>query len=939
MQKRFTIPLTALCLAVPLFSQVLPDGVQKAASVEGITEYTFPNGLRVLLFPDPSNPKVTVNVTYLVGSRHEGYGETGMAHLLEHMLFIQTTTGRAIKKELTGHGASWNGSTSGDRTNYFETVTATEENLRWALSLEADRMVNSKMDKALLDTEMTVVRNEFERGENSVTRVLEERVVATAYLWHNYGKPTIGARADIENVPIERLAAFYRKYYQPDNAVLVIAGQFSDSQALGAVAGTLGKVPRPRRKLDASYTLEPAQDGERYVALRRVGDGQAIIMAYHIPAAAHPDSAALQVLAGVMSGGAGRRGGSEGAGSGRLYKALVDNRKAVSARMSSEMLHDPGCVLITAQLSKDQSLAEARDIMIRTVEGVVKEPPTREEVDRVKTQLARATEMRLADSQSLALNLSEWTAMGDWRLLFLNRDRIRTVTPDDVVRVARTYLMESNRTVGEFIPTGQPERAEIPSTPDLQALFRNYKGGETISQGESFDPTPANIEARLQRAQLPGGVKLVMLPRRTRGGTVSAVLELNFGDEKSLAGKTAVAQVTGAMLIRGTRHKSRQQIQDEMDRLKARITVSGGGGVSAGGSRRRGPAAPVTAVSSAVASVETTAGNLAGALRLAVELLREPAFSQTDFEQVVQQRIAAIESARSEPQTLAALEFQRRLSPFPKGDVRYVAAIDEQIDELKKVTLEDVKQFHARFYGASSGELVVAGQFDQAALKTAAADLLGGWPGASSYRRIATPYLKPQPVNLKIETPDKQNASFEAGIRIRMSDEDPDYPALVLANYMFGGSLGSRMPNRIRNVEGLSYGVSSRLTVPAEGDGALFSSSAISAPQNTPKVEASFKDELIRTLQGGFTAEEVAAAKKAFQDQQVVARSQEQSLIRSIAARDQLGRTMQWDARMEASIQALTPSQINAAFRRHVDPAELSIVKAGDFRQAGVYQK
>ena len=939
MQRLFIIPLIALSLAISLFPQVLPNGVQSGALVEGIAEYNFPNGLRVLLFPDPSNPKVTVNMTYLVGSRHEGYGETGMAHLLEHMLFIQTTTGRSVKKELTGHGASWNGSTSGDRTNYFETVTATDENLRWALGLEADRMVNSKMDKALLDTEMTVVRNEFERGENSPTRVLEERVVATAYLWHNYGKPTIGARADIENVPIERLAAFYRKYYQPDNAVLVIAGQFSGAQALGYVAETLGKIPRPRRKLDASYTTEPEQDGERYVALRRVGDGQAIIMAYHIPAAAHPDSAALEVLAGVMSGGGSRRGGPDGAGSGRLYKALVDNKKAVSARMSAEMLHDPGCGLVTVQLSKDQSLAEAREIMIGTVEGLVKEPPTKEEVERVKTQLARATEMRLADSQSLALNLSEWIAMGDWRLLFLNRDRIRDVTPEDVVRVARTYFMESNRTVGEFIPTRQPERAEIPPTPDVKALFKDYKGGETIAQGESFDPTPANIEARLARLQLANGMKLVMLPRQTRGGTVSAVLELHFGDERSLAGNSAVAQLAGGLLMRGTRNKSRQQIQDEMDRLKARITVSGGGGGSAGGPRRRGPAAPVSAVSSAIASVETTSENLAGALRLAVELLREPAFPEADFEQVRQQRIAAIESTRSEPSTLAALEFQRRLNPYPKGDVRYVATIDEQIAELKRVTLEDVKQFHARFYGASSGELVVAGQFDQAGLRKAAADLLGGWTSASPYRRIANSYQKPQAVNLKIETPDKQNASFEAGIRIRMSDEDPDYPAMILANYMFGGSLGSRMPNRIRNVEGLSYSVSSRLTVPAEGDAALFSSSAISAPQNTPKVEASFKDELIRTLQGGFTAEEVSAAKKAYQDQQVVARSQEQALIRSIAARDQLGRTMQWDAQMDAKIQALTPAQVNAAFRRHLNPGELSVVKAGDFSKAGVYQK
>jgi zinc protease len=937
-QRLFTIPSIAVWLAVSLFSQAMPNGVQKGAAVEGITEYDFPNGLRVLLFPDRSNPKVTVNMTYLVGSRHEGYGETGMAHLLEHMLFIQTTTGRAIKKELTGHGASWNGSTSSDRTNYFETVTATDENLRWALGLEADRMVNSKMDKALLDTEMTVVRNEFESGENSATRVLEERVIATAYLWHNYGKSTIGSRADIENVPIERLAAFYRKYYQPDNAVLVIAGQFNQAQALGYVADTLGKIPRPRRKLEASYTTEPAQDGERYVALRRVGDGQAIIMAYHTPAAAHPDSAALDVLAGVMTGGGFRRGGPDGVGSGRLYKALVDNKKAVSARVSSEMLHDPGCVVITVQLSKDQSLAEARQIMIKTVEGLVNEPPTKEEVERVKTQLARATEMRLADSQSLALNLSEWIAMGDWRLLFLNRDRIRDVTPEDVVRVAKTYFMESNRTVGEFVPTPQPERAEIPIAPDLKALFKDYKGGEAISQGESFDPTPANIEAHLERLKLPSGMKLVLLPRRTRGGTVSAILELHFGDEKSLAGKSGIAQMAGGLLMRGTRRKSRQQIQDEMDRLKARITVSGGGGGSVGGTRRRGPAPPVSGVSSAVATVETTADNLAGALRLAVELLQEPAFSEADFEQVRQQRIAGIESSRSEPQTLAAVEFQRRLSPYPKGDVRYVPTIDEQIEELKKVTLEDVRQFHTQFYGASNGELVVAGQFDPESLRKAATELLGGWTSASPYQHIANSYKKPEPVNLKIETPDKQNASFEAGIRFRMSDEDPDYPAMALANYMFGGSLGSRMPNRIRNVEGLSYSVSSRLTVPAEGDGALFSGSAISAPQNIPKVEASFKDELIHTLQGGFTDEEVATAKKAYHDLQVVARSQEQSLIHSIAARDQLGRTMQWDAEMDAKIQALTPAQINAAFRRHLDVAQLSIVKAGDFRKAGVYQ-
>ncbi|MGH9720069.1 MAG: M16 family metallopeptidase, partial [Bryobacteraceae bacterium] len=819
-----------------------------------------------------------------------------------------------------------------DRTNYFETVTATGDNLRWALGLEADRMVNSKMDKALLDREMTVVRNEFERGENSPQRVLAERVIASAYLWHNYGKSTIGSRADIENVPIHTLDAFYRRYYQPDNAMLVIAGQFDPPKALGFVAETLGKLPRPIRRLDATYTTEPVQDGERYVALRRVGDGQAIMIAYHIPSAAHPDSAALAVLAGVMTGGGGGRGGAgAGAGTGRLYKALVDNKKAVSVRMSADQWHDPGLASVGAQLSADQSLAEARKIITQTVEGLAAEPPTAEEVDRARTRLIRGMEMRMTDTQSVGLNLSEWVAMGDWRLMFLHRDRVKNVTPQDVVRVSKSYFMESNRTVGEFIPTAKPERAEVPATPDFDALFKDYRGGEAISQGESFDPTPANVESRVVRAALPGGLKLVMLPRKTRGGTVNALVQLHFGDEKSLAGKTAAAQLAGALLMRGTRTKTRQQIQDEMDRLRARITVSAGGGGGFGGGRR-GPAV-TSGISDAVATIETTTANFEAALRLAVEMLREPAFNEADFEQVRRQRIAAIESTRSEPQTLASTESRRRLSPFTRDDPRYTATLDEQIADLKKVTLDDARKFHEQFYGASSGEVVAIGQFEPAALRKTAESLLGGWQSAAPYQRLTTPFKKAEAANLKIETPDKQNAVFDAGLRFQMSDDDPDYAALLLANQMFGGGLGARMPNRIRNVEGLSYSVSSRVAIPTTGDGALFTASAISAPQNTPKVESSFKDELAKTLKGGFTADEAATAKRAWRDQQMVSRSQEESLLRVLASREHAGRTMKWDEQLEAKIAALTVEQINTAFRRHIDPAGLVIVEAGDFKK------
>ena len=899
-----------LIFAFTAFSQTLPEGVRKITAVEGITEYALPNGLHVLLFPDSSKPNVTVNMTYMVGSRHEGYGETGMAHLLEHMLFLQTKTRKDVKQELKDHGAEMNGSTSWDRTNYFETLNASDENLKFALELEADRMVNSKIEKQLLDTEMTVVRNEFEMRENSPEGMLMQRALETAYTWHNYGKMPIGNRSDIENVPIERLAAFYRKYYQPDDALLTIAGKFDDSKTLAQVAALFGGIPRPTRTLEKSYTVEPTQDGERSITLRRVGDTQGVMAVYHVPAGSHPDAAALNVLAEIL----GDRP------SGRLYKALVDNKKAVGASMGMEELHDPGFLLASASLKLDQSLDEARQILLKTVEGLPAEAPSKEEVDRAKTRLLKNIELEMNDSQSVALDLSEYYSMGDWRLMFLMRDRIQAVTEADVLRVAKAYLKESNRTLATFIPTKVPDRAEIPATPDVAEMLKNFKGTAVVAAGEAFDPSPSNIESRVVRSTLPGGLKMSLLSRKTRGGTVVASVTIRFGDEKSLMGKSSIAGIAGGLLMRGTKSKSRQQIQDEIDRLKAHLGVSG-------------------SITSATASIETIEANLPGALRLAAEILREPAFPESEFETVRQQRIAAAEAGRSEPQVLAFTEFQRRVNPYPRGDARYVSTADEQIEDLKKVTLDDVRKFYRQFYGASVGEVAVSGQFNTAEIAPLAAELFGAWKSPGPYTRLLSSYRKIDPIDKKVETPDKQNAVFVAGETLKMSDEDPDYAAVVMANYMFGGgALGTRLSRRIRDKEGLSYGVYSQFGAPPKDDGGSFSAFAISAPQNTPKVEASFRDELAKTIKDGFTADEVAAAKKAWIQERGMSRSEDGALVGLFASRQRFDRTLKFDESLEAKVAALTAEQISAAFRKHVDPDSLIYVKAGDFKKAGVWQ-
>ena len=884
----------------------LPAGVQRVTSVEGITEYTLANGLRVLVFPDQSKATITVNVTYLVGSKHESYGETGMAHLLEHLLFKGSTRHADVPKELQDHGARPNGTTSYERTNYFETFSASDANLEWALDLESDRMVNSFVAKKDLDSEMTVVRNEFEAGENNPLGVLYQRVLSTAYLWHNYGKSTIGSRADIENVPIGRLQAFYRTHYQPDNAVLVVAGKIDEAKTLGLISKYFAPIPKPQRTLPTIYTNEPTQDGERTVSLRRVGEVQNVVVGYHVPPGSHADFPAVQLASQILA---------DNSPSGRLYKALVETKKASNVGGQGLQLRDAGMWLLLMEVRKESSIDDARDTLLATIDAVKTTPFTSEELERARNRLLSGIELQFNNSEQMALSLSNWASMGDWRLFFLNRDRLKQVTLADVQRVATYYTKPANRTVGVFVPAEQPDRAEIPAAPDLVAAFKDFKGNAAISAGEVFDASPANIESRLRRVTLPGGGKVMLLPKQTRGDTVSAVIRLSFGDEKSLAGQSRIAQMTGQLLMRGTAKRTRQQIQDELDRLKARMFVGGG-------------------ATGATVNIETVAENLPAVLELANEVLRQPSFPQVELDTLRQQALAAMESQKTEPQAVTMRAFQQHLSPFPKGDVRYVPSIDEEIDELRSVSLDQVKQFHANFYGASNAEVAIVGDFDPEAVMKIVSTGLGTWKSPKPFTQIKNPAQKIEAVDRVFETPDKTNAFFLAGTRITITDESPDYPALMFANFLLGQGINSRLFARIRGKEGLSYGISSALALSPADESAMFITNAISAPENAAKVEASFKDEIATLLKNGFSEAEIAAGKVSWQQNQQLNREQNATLAGSLVNNAHYSRTLAWTADLEKKVQALTSPQISAAMRKYIDPAALTVMKGGDFKKA-----
>jgi zinc protease len=876
------------------------SSVSRVVEVEGVTEYRLDNGLRVLLVPDATVDTVTVHITYLVGSRHEGYGEKGMAHLLEHMLFKGSPRFPDVKPEFTRRGARWNGTTAFDRTNYFETLPASEENLDWALAFEADRMVNAFVRREDLDSEMTVVRNEFERGENSPGSVLNQRMQQLAFAWHNYGNAIIGARSDIENVPIERLRGFYRTWYQPDNAVLVVGGKYDERRALELVAGHFGAVPRPARVLPQFYTEEPVQDGERSVVLRRAGDTQLVSAMYRVPSGGHPDYPAIDVLTHVLGS----------APSGRLHRALVQTGKASRVWGYESARYDPGAASFGASLAKDAPLDAAREALLAELETLAARPVTAAEVERARTELLNEFEKMQLDARSLVSGLSEFSAMGDWRLFFVYRDRLRAVSVADVQRVAQTYLRPANRVLGIFVPTAQPERAQIPPREDITATVTHYRGAERSFAGEAFDPSPQAIESRVMRRTLANGMRIAMLPKKTRGATVQLSLTLHWGDEDSTRDRYTACSFASGLLMRGTTRLSRAELRDAFEKLRASVSVGAGG-----------------------ASIEVQRENLAAALDLVAQVLREPAFPATEFEEMKRASLTSIEAERSEPAAILEENLGRHLAPYPKGHWNETRTLAERLSDTASVTLEDAKSCYRDFFGASGAEIAAVGDFDPDALAQQLEALFADWKNPAPYTRIAQRYFERPVLEREFVTPDKANAVLRAGLSVRMRDDNPDFPAMVLGNYLLGGSSSARVPNRIREKEGLSYSTYTWFSASAQDEAASFGASAIFAPANKARVETALREELARALAGGFTAEEIESGKRGLLEARRLARTQDRALTARLASYLHLGRTLAWDIEFEQRIAALTPDQVRDALRRHLDAKKLSVMKAGDFKQ------
>ncbi|WP_312822340.1 pitrilysin family protein [Epilithonimonas sp.] len=893
--------------ATPVFSQKA-ETPKFISNTEGIKEYSLSNGMKVLLISDASQSNAVINIVYNVGSKHEGYGEKGMAHLLEHMLFKSTKKLGDIKKMLSDKGGNANGTTYYDRTNYYEVFPSNDDNLKWFLEMEADRMVNATILQSDLDKEFSVVRNEFEIGENSPSGVLMERIMSTAFLWHNYGNSTIGSKEDVERVKAVTLRKFYEKYYQPDNATLIVAGKFDEKKALDYIAQYFSTIAKPARVLETPYTVEPAQDGERFVELKRSGDSKVVGALYHTAPFADKDYAALDALQEILTADP----------SGYLYKAMIDSHKAASIYAYQPTVRDASFMYFGLDVPADKDIKATENDFRAVLDKVGTTKYTEQDVARAKAKLLKQIENVKNNTIGYAINLTEIVGAGSYKLNFLYRDAVEKLTVADVQRVAEKYFRTNNRTVGVFIPAKDEVRVKnIEYTNEqIASLTDNYKGRALEKEAAPFEASIKNLKANLTEGKLSNGIKYGLIKKDIKGGKVLGSFKFPVSNAKDLNGKSDVGSLMAQVLKTGTKTHTKEQIQDMLDQWKSNINFGFSG-------------------QTLFVNFSTYKDSLPKVTALIKEILTESTFPEAELTKTINEYNTYLESSLNDPQSIAFTEIEKITENYPKESIYYTASIQEQIDNNKKVKREQLVDFYNKILGGNNGVGSVIGDVDSKTVAGLLESTFGKWNSKSTYEYIKPELFVTKKQDKEYLTPDKENGAAVGKISFSMDRKSPDYPAFVIANEMLGsgGFLTARIPTRLREKEGISYGAGSFVNVPIDNNVASWSWYAFFNPTKKDAVDKALKEEVNKAVKDGFTEEEFKSNLTSWLNSRKTGLGNDNTLMGLVNSQLQYGQSLdEYDA-LEAKVSALKVSQVNDVLRKYISEDKLTSVFAGDFNK------
>jgi zinc protease len=906
------LSLLSCLLALPTLTQATPEGLELVQNLDGIQEYRLTsNGLTVLLMPNEGLPVATVMVTYQVGSRNEVTGTTGATHLLEHMMFKGTerfnpAKGNDYSRQMEQIGARSNATTWLDRTNYYATMPS--EYVPMTIELEADRMRGLLIREQDLASEMTVVRNEYERGENSPVRTLITELFAAAYMAHPYGHPTIGWHSDIESTNPDKLRKFYNTYYWPENAVLTVIGGFDQEETLAAIAQYYGAVPKAPHAIPTVTTTEPPQIGPRRVTIHRAGQVGVVMVGYKVAEGSHKDWAALTLLQQLL--GADKTG--------RLYRALEDNGKASATFTYAPQLRDPGLFIFGAYLTPDATNEEVETIIHEEIDSLIRGGVNEDELARAKSVIKASTVYGRDGPYAIADQINDAIAMGDWSAYINLPKAIQSVSSEELQAVAAKYFVEDHSTTGWFVPevvnklTAQSSALPTANYYRDPAVFGELANQDSPASAHTGAATEAIVDfsSHMQSAKI-GDIELIAVDMPI-DNVVSFVGSFAAGDSLNPDDAPMLASLTAAMLDKGTTNQNRFEIAEKLDTLGADLSFSSGSqSLNFSGKFLRADAGAV--------------------LQILADQLRNPAFDPAVLDSLKSRQKAGLLQAIDDPNYRSSALLSRLL--YPKSHINYSTPIAELTADLADTTVADLAAFHQAHYGPKSMKLVFTGDIDFEQLKAAVANAFDGWEGGSAYPEVDTTQVSNNERTERIYIEDKTSVAVRFGYNTELQRTDDDYLPFMVANYILGGSFHSRLMTEVRKNRGLTYSIRSG----HEGDILTPGNWVLSASFAPSMLEDGLKashEVLKQWYTDGVTEQEVRSAIETLTGSYIVGLSTTGSVAGQIQSFMQRGFSAEYIDQYPLRVRQLTTADVNRAIKKYFNPDQLTEVAAGSLTQS-----
>lgn len=836
--KIYTQICLALCVFIsPTVFAVSANNQQKfiEEKAAGIASYKLANGFKIILIPYPSASSTRVELLVRSGSKLEGYGETGMAHLLEHMLFKGAGDRKNIKDDLTKLGARYNGTTSQDRTNYFESVDADPKKIDEILRIEADRFIRARFTAADLASEMTVVRNELENSEKEPSQLVFSALSRSGFNWHGYSRSTIGSRSDIEGASFAALQTFHKKHYRPDNAALIVSGNFDSKRVLALTSKLFSVAQNPLTEKPANWTLESPQALTNKTELVSSAGTTVAASAWKLPGMKERDAHALDLAAASICD----------SDWGSLRKDIVLDRKlAVSASCFTWNQTDYGRFVAFARADQKADADALSYEVVQHIQEAAARGVSQAQLERARLSDLNSFQKAFDSHEAVAGLVSRSEAAGDWRLFLWERDVVSSVSLDEANQALKKWVVPLNRNdvVLKHVENASP--LVFPKPTEAETRVKGQVWANIVSSADAAPTSLLAIAQTTVKFNLNNErVQVALIKRKTQGDKVWLSLENDYGNPAQLKNRKVSCDAASALMSYGGNGLSRDALSARMEGLQA-----------------------IWQINLAGVYLEVPRKNFMEAFKLLVSSWANPLLPIVEFERYQASRIAALEATLTDPIRVAENDVRLRFDNFPEGHWGKPKALPELIQDIKNVNYEEVRKCIQDFARVSQVRMGVVGDINSEALKDAWTSTGLADAASSTYERVPTPVA---PVNvdvtqINVTLPGKTNARVTGTTVVPINLKSADFPALQLAIYALGGNSSSLIWLQLREKEGLAYSSGMQISPSAFDNRSTIQLFATASSSNADNALGSLQSVIMKVLAEGFTPEQIEKAKSAW---------------------------------------------------------------------------